>query len=205
MTRIIKGFAIDWGDRWRRTVWAQLTGTALSSTGSTFTSTSTTTCSICTPPTSTSTSSSFSSSTGTQSLSDTLARRWLVSSLAKGGLLIDAYDLVYVIGGWTYAGFETPQNNARFGLHGGTIGAGVERQISPLWGIKVEYRSTKFQSKTVDLPVTSSTTTVSPTNNSGGTTSGGTSTFATFTNNAARFSADMQTVWVGVSRYFGTY
>ena len=24
MTRIIKGFAIDWGDRWRRTVWAQL-------------------------------------------------------------------------------------------------------------------------------------------------------------------------------------
>jgi hypothetical protein len=24
MTRIIKGFAVDWGDRWRRTVWAQL-------------------------------------------------------------------------------------------------------------------------------------------------------------------------------------
>ena len=23
MTRIIKGFAIGWGDRWRRTVWAQ--------------------------------------------------------------------------------------------------------------------------------------------------------------------------------------
>jgi hypothetical protein len=23
MTRIIKGFAVDWGDRWRRTVWAQ--------------------------------------------------------------------------------------------------------------------------------------------------------------------------------------
>jgi len=22
--RIIKGFAVDWGDRWRRTVWAQL-------------------------------------------------------------------------------------------------------------------------------------------------------------------------------------
>jgi hypothetical protein len=24
MTRIIKGFVVDWGDRWRRTVWAQL-------------------------------------------------------------------------------------------------------------------------------------------------------------------------------------
>jgi hypothetical protein len=24
MTRINKGFAVDWGDRWRRTVWAQL-------------------------------------------------------------------------------------------------------------------------------------------------------------------------------------
>jgi hypothetical protein len=24
MTRIIKGFAVGWGDRWRRTVWAQL-------------------------------------------------------------------------------------------------------------------------------------------------------------------------------------
>jgi hypothetical protein len=24
MTRIIKGFAVDWGDRWRRTVWPQL-------------------------------------------------------------------------------------------------------------------------------------------------------------------------------------
>ena len=24
MTRIIKGFAVDWGDRWQRTVWAQL-------------------------------------------------------------------------------------------------------------------------------------------------------------------------------------
>jgi hypothetical protein len=23
-SRIIKGFAVDWGDRWRRTVWAQL-------------------------------------------------------------------------------------------------------------------------------------------------------------------------------------
>jgi hypothetical protein len=24
MTRIIKGITLDWGDRWRRTVWAQL-------------------------------------------------------------------------------------------------------------------------------------------------------------------------------------
>jgi len=23
MTRIVKGFAVDWDDRWRRTVWAQ--------------------------------------------------------------------------------------------------------------------------------------------------------------------------------------
>jgi hypothetical protein len=52
-------------------------------------------------------------------MSDTLASRWQVSALARGGFLIDPYEMVYLIGGWTYAGFETLQNNAQLGLNGG--------------------------------------------------------------------------------------
>lgn len=172
----------------------RLTGTGSSISNTTFNSTST--CSICTPVTTI--SNSTSSSSGTQTMSDTLASRWQVSALARGGFLIDPYEMVYLIGGWTYAGFETLQNNAQLGLNGGTIGAGYERQVSPLWGVKVEYRYTKFASKTVDLPSTSTSIQNFPGNGSSST-----SVSTSYINTAASYSANMQTVMLGVSRYFG--
>jgi opacity protein-like surface antigen len=211
-SNIVAGAQIEGGVS---NIQARLTGSASStssspSSGTTINS-STSTCLACSPP---STLDSFSSTTGTNtsssastlSVSNTLASRWVVSALARGGFLIDPQDLVYVVGGWTYAGFETPLNSAHFGLHGGTIGAGFERQIAPLWGVKVEYRYTKFLSRTVDLPFSASNTTVSNSNSSSpGNTSTLTSASTTSGNTAARFGADMQAVYVGVSRYFGTY
>ena len=170
---------------------ARLTGTnATTSTSSSY-STSTSICPACVPPNPTSTSISNSSSSGVNSVADSLATRWLASALARGGFLIGPTDLIYAIGGYTYAGFETPQNFSSFGLHGGTIGGGYEKKSSPLWSIKAEYRYTKFRGKTVDLPYTSTST---------GTGGGNTSTYTSNSNNFAHFTADIQAVFVGVSR-----
>lgn len=190
---------------------AQLTGAGTSLSNSSFTSTSTFTsrCLPCIPPTTTTSTGTFSSTSNSmaaQSMSGALDSQWFVSALARGGYLIDPYNLVYILGGWTYSGFEIPQNDVQFGLHGGTIGAGFERRISPLWGMKVEYRYTKFQSKTIDLQSSTASTLTStqPATATSGSSSS-TTTNTSFSNTAAHFNADMQTVLVGVSRYFGTY
>jgi opacity protein-like surface antigen len=174
----------------------QVRQTGIGSSVSNTTSTSTTFCSICTPMNFSSTSTL--GSPVTQTVSNTLSNRWFVSALARGGVIIDPSNLVYVIGGWTYAGFETSQNNAQLALQGGTIGVGWERQISQVWGIKVEYRYTKFLSKSDDLTSTNVQSSVSnqPPFATGG------STTTSFSNTSARFNAELQTVSVGISRYF---
>jgi len=162
----------------------------------TLNSIGTTICQFCTPPTFTSTSTLNINNI------DTLANRWLVSALLKGGWLADPQNLLYLIGGWTYGGFEAVQSTddmtvpalrsaQRFGLNGITIGAGFERQFSPMWSLKGEYRFTQFQSKTVDFPTSS----LSSSSVSGGSVS---------TTNSSQFSARMQSILVGVSHYFGT-
>jgi opacity protein-like surface antigen len=120
---------------------------------------------------------------------------------------MDPYNLLYILGGWTYAGFEIPQNNVQFEMHGGIVGAGFERRISPLWGMKVEYRYTKFQSRTIDLPSsnTSNSSSISPAAPPASGSSSFTQTSTSFSNTAAHFDADMHTVFVGVARYFDTY
>lgn len=97
----------------------------------------------------------------TGTTSDVLANRWHVSALARAGWLVDPQDLVYVIGGWSYADFEWsrsvpngPSVSGSFGLNGATIGAGFERQITPAWTVKAEYRYTKFQDTTVNAKFT---------------------------------------------------
>jgi hypothetical protein len=89
----------------------QVRQTGIGSSASNTTSTSTSFCSFCTPMNSSSTSM-FGSAVA-QTVSNTLSNRWFVSALAKGGVIIDPSNLAYVIGGWTYAGFETSQNNAQ--------------------------------------------------------------------------------------------
>jgi opacity protein-like surface antigen len=153
----------------------------------------TTTTTVVTPPGG---PAGTSSSTGVtnDSLSSSIENRWLISVLARSGLLVDPLDLVYVLGGYTYGRFEFGQS---FGLNGGTVGAGWERQIAPGWTLKGEYRYTKFQSKDLSSTFVSNTVT---TNISGGASSTNTSDVAPSTN---RVSADIHSLWVGVSHYFG--
>jgi len=129
-------------------------------------------------------------------LPDTLDNRWLISVLARTGYLIDPSDLVYVIGGYTYGRFEADANG--FGMNGGTIGIGWERQIISGWDLRAEYRYTRFGSKTVSLAEASSST--SSSTGAGAGPSALTSDLA----GAFRFSdVDMHSVWLGVSYSFG--
>jgi opacity protein-like surface antigen len=128
---------------------AQLAGSTTSLTNRTL---------VVTPPGSITSGSTLS----TASFIDNLAERWAVSALGRVGVLIDPRDLVYLIGGYTYGGFDW--GGRPFGLHGATVGAGWEREIAPGWTFKAEYRYTRFQDK--DLPRSTSSTsndvTVSP-------------------------------------------
>ncbi len=90
---------------------------------------------------------------------DALAERWAVSALLRAGWLIDPRDLIYVIGGYTYGGFEW--GTRTFGLNGATIGGGWEHQIAPAWTLRAEYRYTRFEDKDF---VRSTSSTINQTN-----------------------------------------
>jgi opacity protein-like surface antigen len=119
----------------------------------------------------------------------------MVSALARGGVLLDPVDYVYLLGGWTYGRFEFGQS---FGLNGATIGAGWERQVAPGWTLRAEGRYTKFETKTLTTNFTSNTASIS--------TNAGVPTAAfniTNTDNASdRISADMWSVWLGFAHTF---
>jgi outer membrane immunogenic protein len=121
-----------------------------------------------------------------------LDNRWVVSALVRGGLVVDPKDLLYLVGGLTYARFDLADES--FGAFGGTIGAGWERKISPSWTLKAEYRYTRFQDRTVTESVNS--TSSSP----------GAILSSTTTSTAAESSRisglDWHTVSIGVSHYF---
>ena len=127
-------------------------------------------------------------STSAFSFTDTLDNRWMVSALARAGALIDPDDLVYVIGGYTYGRFENVDGG--FGLNGGTVGVGWERQIVPGWTLRGEYRYTRFQD--TDLHV-----------NTQSASSDGSSTTTFNTSQITHYSGlDMHSLWLGVSHYF---
>ena len=147
-----------------------------------------------TPPGTTSTVSTLSTATSTTAL----AERWAVSVLARAGWLIDPRDLVYVIGGYTYGGFEW--SSRVFGLNGATIGGGWEHQIAPSWTLKAEYRYTRFENKDLVQPsvAADASTTLSP---------GATSTSAsttTFTDTSRVSGLDQHSLRVGLTHYFGS-
>jgi outer membrane immunogenic protein len=120
-----------------------------------------------------------------------LDNRWLVSVLARGGFLVDPTDLVYALGGYTYGRFEVGAIGEGFGMNGGTVGVGWERQIVPGWNLRAEYRYTRFASSTLNFGSSTST-------------SGTSLTAASTINESFRFSdVDMHSVWLGVSHSFG--
>ena len=135
-------------------------------------------------------------STATASDFDLIAHRWQASALARAGWLLDPADMLYIIGGYTYGRFEAVSQS--FGLNGGTIGGGWERIVAPGWTLRAEGRYTKFQNKTVTSPPFSETFTTTQTGAFGTSVTTGTESEAF----AARVSADMWSVWLGVTHYF---
>jgi len=142
----------------------------------------------------------ISSTTGTFSQNDTLNINFMVSALARLGYLVTPRDLVYGIGGWTFAGFNTSLPNGgggdpSFGANGVTIGAGWERQILDSWTLKLEYRFTKFETINVATGGTFSETTFS---------GGVPSSLSQFFDNASTsVSPSLHVVRVGLTHYFG--
>jgi hypothetical protein len=105
-----------------------------------------------------------------------------------------AHRLTYARGGPACARFEW--STETFGWFGGTVGAVFERKIAPL---RVEYRHTEFQNRTVGNNISSTGTTVS----TGAEPSTETNVNSGTTTNAV--TADMQSIMFGISREFGTY
>jgi opacity protein-like surface antigen len=139
------------------------------------------------------TSTSTSQSTG--NATDHLDNRWAMSALVRGGFVVDPKDLIYLVGGLSYARFEFADQS--FGAFGGTVGAGWERKITPSWTLKGEYRYTRFQDRTLTESFSSS----GSTSTTGAITS--TSSFSNASLDTNRFSGlDWHTVSIGVSHYF---
>ena len=165
---------------------AQLSATQLQNSNSTR---------VTTPPgttTTTSTQSAFSSIDG-------IAERWAVSALGRLGVLVDPRDLIYVIGGYTYGGFEW--SGRTFGLNGATVGAGWEHEIAPGWTLKTEYRYTQFEDK--DLPRSSGTTsTQTSINTIGGVTTTVTNSALTATDRVSGIA--LHALRFGITHYFAS-
>jgi opacity protein-like surface antigen len=78
--------------------------------------------------------------------------QWMASALLRAGVLLDDHTLLYGIGGWTLAQFESRnvtdnpffQPTESFLSEGWTVGAGIERKLSANWSIRAEYRYTDF-------------------------------------------------------------
>ncbi len=148
---------------------------------------------VITTPNGTTATSAAQASNAT--LTDTLDQRWMMSALARAGILLDPADYLYAIGGYTYGRFAFGQS---FGMNGGTIGAGWERQLAPGWTLRAEGRYTKFEDK--NLSATSATS-ISSTSLTAGVP---TAVFAINTTDTTltHISADMWSIWFGVSHYF---
>lgn len=139
---------------------------------------------------------SSTSTVATSSIRDSLAERWAAAALARVGVLLAPRDLVYVIGGYTYGGFEW--NGRSFGLNGATVGAGWEHEVAPSWTLKAEYRYTAFESKDLSRPSNSSST---QTDVSAG---GSITTIANFTSATTDRASGiaLHTLRFGITHYF---
>ena len=145
-----------------------------------------------TPPGTTATVSRLFTVTGI----DALAERWAVSVLARAGWLIDPRDLVYVIGGYTYGGFEW--GDRVFGLNGATVGGGWEHQIAPAWTLKAEYRYARFE----DQDLTRTASLAQPSTLVGGGLTGTNVTASTTANTDRVSEISQHALRVGLTHYF---
>jgi outer membrane immunogenic protein len=126
---------------------------------------------------------------------DTLKPNWMLTALARLGYLAGPGDLLYLLGGWTYAGFDTTleasgQGNRTFTAFGPTVGAGWERQLGNAWSFRAEYRYARFLDRTLRSNVSSSLSSPGETN-------------ASTTKSSTSISSDMHLVRLGLARAFG--
>jgi len=90
--------------------------------------------------------------TSTADFRPQVASRWMASALLRAGVLLNEKTLIYGIGGWTLAQFESRnvtdnpfyQPVETFMANGWTAGAGIERKLDSSWSIRAEYRYTDF-------------------------------------------------------------
>jgi outer membrane immunogenic protein len=130
---------------------------------------------------------------------DRLTMNWMVTALGRLGYLLDPRDMVYALGGWSFASFSTTLesedflNGRTFTANGPTVGAGWERQIMDLWSFRAEYRYTRFLDRTLGTQ-----TTFSQTNSN--LFGGGTSMFTSVNTSSTTVSMDMHAFRLGLTR-----
>ena len=128
---------------------------------------------------------------------DTLTMNWMLSALGRVGLLVDPRDMVYALGGWSFASFstsiESEDGNRTFTANGPSVGAGWERQIMDLWSFRAEYRYTKFLNRTLETQNAFSTTN----SNLFG---GGAAVFTSTSSSSTTISSDMHVFRFGLAR-----
>jgi opacity protein-like surface antigen len=128
---------------------------------------------------------------------DVLTMNWMLSALGRVGFLVDPRDMVYALGGWSFANFstsmESDDGNRTFTANGPSVGAGWERQIMDLWSFRAEYRYTHFLNRTLGRQDASSST-------SANLFGGGTSVFSSSSSSATTISSDVHVFRLGLAR-----
>jgi opacity protein-like surface antigen len=124
---------------------------------------------------------------------------WMLSALGRVGFLVDPRDMVYALGGWSFANFSTSieaedfVNHRTFTANGPSVGAGWERQIMDLWSFRAEYRYTHFLNRTLTTQNAFSSTQA---NLFGG----GSSVFSNTSSSSTTISSDVHVFRLGLAR-----
>jgi outer membrane immunogenic protein len=124
---------------------------------------------------------------------------WATAAIARLGWLVTPTTLFYGTGGVTYAGFGDGFNSDTFRAWGWSAGGGVEQKLGSNWSVRVEYRFTDFQERTLTTAGSNSSTNSSVNRHALGAVTGTTvSTGTNASQSAIRYDPQMHTVRLGV-------
>ncbi len=135
--------------------------------------------------------------TANETVADSLSMNWMLSALGRLGTTVGPRDMIYALGGWSFASFrtslESDDGNRTFTASGPSVGLGWERQIADMWTMRAEYRYTKFLDRTLS---TGGSSTTSSSNLFGG----GSTTDTSTSTSSTTVSSDMHVVRLGLAR-----
>lgn len=89
----------------------------------------------------------FTNIAGSQPYVSSVESDWMVSALARVGVLLGPEALLYGIAGWTHAHFGSEVQfieTTGFDANAPTFGVGFEKRLGPSWAFATEYRFTDF-------------------------------------------------------------